>query len=299
MKPADQNKVVLKTNLAHYPVTEALRDGRVTSDLVHLDICGPTKAHNGFKKMIREDGFDAGELAIVTYLQCKAFGKPYVMLPAPISGRFQHHCAGFNKELGHVAPKDIEGLRVGVRSYTQTTGLWVRGIIQSEFGVDLNKVTWCTLIDGHLLEYQDPPNCERLPEGSSIPDMMLAGELDAAILGVDMPDDPRVERLVPDPWNAAKEWHKRENVVPINHMFVVHEDLSKNRPDIVQEIYRMIAESRTYADPEGLKIFPPMGLEANRKCLELAIDWAYDQKIIPRRLSVDELFDDTTANLSL
>lgn len=289
----------LKTNLADYPVTKAMKDGRVTSDLVTLDFRGPEQAHNGFKAMVRENKFDAGELAIVTYLQAKAYGKPYVMLPAPISGRFQHHCAGFNSELGHLDPKDIEGKRVGVRTYAQTTGLWIRGILRHEHGVDLDKVTWCTVGDGHLAEYEDPSNCERLPKGSDIGQMMLDGELAATLQGVDLPKDPRVQFLVPDPHNAAKSWFEREGVVPINHMFVVHEDISKNRPDIVREIFRMIAESRDLTEGGLPKIFPPIGLEANRKGLQLAIDWSLDQKIIPRRLSVDELFDDTTAALSL
>jgi len=182
----------LRTNLADYAVTKAMKDGRVRSDLVQLDFCGPTPAHNGFKAMVRENKFDAGELAIVTYLQAKAYGKPYVLLPAPISGRFQHHCGGFNIDFGHLHPKDIEGKRVGVRSYAQTTGLWIRGILRHEHGVDLDKVTWMTLIDGHLAEYQDPANCVRLPAGVSIPDMMMKGELAAALLGEDMPKDERV-----------------------------------------------------------------------------------------------------------
>jgi 4,5-dihydroxyphthalate decarboxylase len=286
----------LRTNLSEYAVTKALLDGRIKSDLVNLDFCGPTPAHNGFKTMVRENGYDAGELAIVTFLQAKAYGKPYVMLPAPISGRFQHHCAGFNSDFGHINPKDIEGKHVGVRTYTQTTALWIRGILRHEYGVDLDKVHWMTLGDGHLAEYSDPSNCTRLPKGSSIPDMMMSGELTAALLGEDMPKDPRVRTLVPDAHAAAKDWFARENVVPINHMFVVHEDLSKQRPDIVRELYRMIAESRELA--EGVPaIFPPLGLEANRKGLQLAIDWALDQKIIPRRLEVDELFDDVTRSL--
>ena len=96
--------VCLKTNLADYPVTMAMKDGRVTSGLVTLDYCGPKTAHDGFKAMIRENAFDAGELAIVTYLQAKAWGKPFVLLPIPISGRFQHHCIGFNHELGPLNP---------------------------------------------------------------------------------------------------------------------------------------------------------------------------------------------------
>ncbi len=287
----------LRTNLAEYPVTKAIRDGRVLSDLVELDICGPDQAHNGFKAMLRENAYDCGELAIVTLLQAKIYGKPWVALPIPISGRFQHHCAGFNREFGHLDPKDIEGKRVGVRSYAQTTGLWIRGILSHEYGVDLDKVTWCTVNDGHLLEYSDPPNCERLPKGSDIGQMMLDGELAATLQGVDLPKDPRVEYLVPDPFEAAKLWFARTGAVCINHLFVVHEELSRTRPDVVAEIYRMLLESRAAVEGDLPASFPPVGLEANRKNIQLAIDFAYEQKFIPRRLEVDELFDETTASL--
>jgi len=287
----------LRTNLADYPVTMAMKDGRVTSSLVHLDFCGPKTAHGGFKPMIRENVFDAGELAIVTYFQAKVWGKPFVVLPAPIAGRFQHHCIGFNHELGQLSPKDIEGRKVGVRTYAQTTGLWVRGILQQEYGVDLAKVNWLTIDESHLSEYQDPSNCGRLPAGSNLGEMMLNGELAAAILGVDMPKDPRVRTLIPDPAAAAQQWYQREGVIPINHMFVVREELSKRRPDIVREIFRMIVESRALAPESVTATLPPIGLEANRKGLEMAIEWSFEQKIIPRKLSVDELFDDTTAAL--
>ena len=112
-----------------------------------------------------------------------------------------------------------------------------------------------------------------------------------------MPNDPRVATLIPDPHEAARQWYAREGLIPINHVFVVHETISKRRPDVVREIYRLLCESRALAPEEALKTYPPMGLEANRKGLQLAIDWAWDQKIIPRKLSVDELFDDTTALL--
>ena len=289
--------LILKTNLADYPVTKAVRDGRVGSDLIKLDFVGPKAAHDGFKPMVRENAYDCGELAIVTFLQAKACGKPYVLLPVPVVGRFQHHCIGYNKEFGHLGPKDIEGRKVGVRTYAQTTGLWVRGILQHEYGVDLDKVTWLTIDESHLAEYKDPANCERLQSGASLADMMLKGEIAAAIMGNDMPDDPRIERLIPDPHGAAKRWYEREGVVPINHMIAIHADLAKRRPDVVRELYRMIVESRQLAPASALATFPPVGLEANRKGLEMAIQWSYEQKIIPRLFSVDELFDDTTATL--
>ena len=289
--------VSLKTNLADYPVTLALKQGKVGSPLINWDFCGPKTAHDGFKAMLRENRYDAGELAIVTYLQAKAYGKPYVLLPAPISGRFQHHCSGYNSAFGAMSPKDIEGKRVGVRTYAQTTGLWIRGILQHEHGVDLDKVTWCTVDDSHLAEFADPPNSERLPKGANIGDLLLKGDLAAVLMGNDLPVDPRVKSLVLDPAAAAKSWYARTGIIPINHMFVVHEDLSRERPDIVAEIYRLIVESRSDAPENALATIPPFGLEANRAGLNMAIEWAFEQKIIPRRLEIEELFDEHTAML--
>jgi 4,5-dihydroxyphthalate decarboxylase len=248
--------------------------------------------------MVRDNKFDAGELAIITFLQAKAYGKPYVILPAPVSGRFQHHCIGYSAEHGEVKPKDIEGRRVGVRSYAQTTGLWVRGVLKHEYGVDLDRVTWVTFEDAHLAEYTDPANTERVPKGSKkLADMMFDGDVTAAILGADMPKDPRARPLIPEPHKAAQAWFKKVGVIPINHMFTVHEQISRERPDVIAEVFRMLVESRNAAPPEALETIPPFGVEANRKAIQLAIDWALEQRIIPRRLEVDELFDDTTRKL--
>ena len=90
---AASNTLTLRTNLQDYPVTMAIKDGRVTSPLVTLNCCGPKTAHNGFKDLLRNSKYDASELAIVTYLQAKAYGKPWVLIPAPVHGRQQHHCA--------------------------------------------------------------------------------------------------------------------------------------------------------------------------------------------------------------
>jgi 4,5-dihydroxyphthalate decarboxylase len=290
--------LTLRTNLADSPSIMAMKDGRLTSDIVTLAYCGPARSHDGFKAMLNEQAFDAGELAIVTYLQARAYGKPYIALPAPILGQLQHHCAGYNIDFGSLAPKDIEGRRVGVRAYSQTTGMWIRGVLQHEYGVDLDKVTWMTMEDGHLGEYHDPANCIRLPAGADIAQMMLDGELAAALLSrKDMPKDERIRTLVPDAQNAARNWYEREGVVPVNHIFVVHQDLTRKHPDAVREIYRMIAESHALARENGTLPSAPLGLEANRKGLQAAIDWSLEQKLLPRRLSVDELFDDVTGQL--
>lgn len=290
--------VTLKTNLADYPVTKALKQGKTSSSIVAFDFRGPPVAHDGFKGMVRDNKFDAGELAIITFLQAKAYGKPYVLLPAPISGRFQHHCIGYNAEHGELKPKDIEGRRVGVRSYAQTTGLWVRGVLKHEYGVDIDRVIWVTFDDAHLAEYTDPANTERAPKGGKkLAQMMFDGDIAAAALGADMPKDPRVRTLVPEPHKAAQAWFERTGVIPINHMFTVHEQVSRERPDVVQEMFRMLVESRKAAPSEALATIPPFGVEANRTAIQLAIDWSLEQRIIPHRLEVDELFDDTTRGL--
>src|SRR4051812_31889560 len=191
--------VTLRTNLADYPVTMALKDGRVKSPIVDFDFCGPKVANKAFKAMLREEQFDAGELPIITYLQAKAYGKPWTLLPLPISGRFQHHCAGYNSAFGNLIPKDIEGKKVGVRTYSQTTGLWIRGVLQHEYGVDLDKVTWMTLEDSHIVEFTDPPNCQRLPAGSDLSQMMLEGGLAGGLVGGGNADEPRIRTPLPEP----------------------------------------------------------------------------------------------------
>lgn len=285
-----QEQLTLRTNLGPTPAVKALCEGRVSSPLVKLDFCGPEVSHNGFKPMVRDQAFDAGELAIVTFLQARAYGKPWVMLPVPLIGNQQHQCIAYNSERGVLSPKDIEGKRVGVRMYAQTTGMWVRGILQHEYGVDLGRVDWMTQEDAHLSEYQDPANCHRLPAGTKIAQMLLAGELDAAVLSrKDWPTDPRVRHLIPEPDAASRAWYTREGVIPINHLFVIDEDLARERKDVVREIHRMLLESRALAG-SAVAHLPPVGVEANRKGIEMAIRWTYEQGIIPRMLSMEELY---------
>jgi 4,5-dihydroxyphthalate decarboxylase len=288
--------ISLPTNLADYPVTKALKDGQVSSPLVSLSFEGPKSASSGFKDMIRNNRYLAGELAIVTFLQAKIYDKPFVMLPFAVSGRTQHRCIAYNRELGHLAPKDIEGKKVGVRSYAQTTGLWVRGILQHDYGVDLDKVDWMTITGAHPVEYEDPANCTRLPAGSNLAEMLFNGEIAAALMGNEMPDDPRLATVIPDAVEAGALWVKREGFIPINHMFVVHKDVAAD-PDLVREIFRMLVEAHAAAPESATAKIPPIGVEANRKGIETAIDLAFEQKIIPRRLSVDELFDGVPEDL--
>ena len=288
----DTDTLRLRTLLATYPHTAPLKNGEVKSDRVALDFIEVTPVWSGFKAMVRRREFDVSEMAIVTYLIAKSFGKPMVLLPAVMTGRIQHAWAIYNGERGTLTPADLAGKRVGIRSFTTTTGAWLRGMFQNDYGLDLSSVRWVTFEEPHVAEYVD--TTERAPPGKTIVQMLLDGELDA-VLG-DRSDDPRIKPLFGDPAAAAAAWHRKHGIVPINHMVVVSEELARSQPDIVREIFALLKESKRRgapAPPDGIDHLP-FGVEACRPALARIIDYAAQQRLIPRRFTVDELFDDTT-----
>jgi 4,5-dihydroxyphthalate decarboxylase len=294
---ADAPKLSLMTG--NYPNTQPLKSGKVTSSLVDLDFVDVKVANQHFKAVVRDAKYDFSELAIVTFLQAKTYGKPYVLMPAVAVSRGQLQTIAYDGERGTMTPKDIAGKKVGVRAYTQTTGAWVRGILQEDYGVDVNGITWITTEDPHLAEYQDPPGMVvRVADDKSIPKMVIDGETVAAIVGDTIPD-PRLKYLVADHEAANKRYAAKAGGVPINHMYVVRQSLSKERPDVVREVFRMMVESAKQGVEPGTEMAEGIrfGVEACRKSLERIIDYSYKQKLIPKPFTVDELFDDTTRNL--
>lgn len=298
--PAEPLRVTrLKTLLGDYPATRALRRGELTSPRVAFDFADVPQVASAFKRTVRNLEFDVSELAIVTYLMAKAHGKPYVLLPAVVLGRFQHPFMVYNSARGELRPGDLNGKRVAIRSYSVTTSMWLRGILASDYGVDIDSIRWVTFEEAHIAEFKDPPTVERAPAGKELLKMLLDGEVDAAVLRDPELPDPRLKRLIPDPDQAARDWHARNRAIQINHMVVVRDSLSKSDPDAVREIYRLLREAkrRAPAPAAGELDMTPFGLEANRRNLEVAIDYVYQQRLIPKRFKVDELFDDVTRGL--
>ncbi len=289
-------RVRLHTLLGNYPNTAALRNGAITSPLIEFDFAGVKVSNTAFKPLVREQKFDLGELAIVTFLQAKAYGKPYVLLPAVIVGRGQHHTIAYNSERGLLTPADLHGRRVGVRAFSQTTGAWLRGILSEDYGVDYRQVRWITFEEPHVAEYRDPEIVERAAAGKELLPMLLAGELDAAIFANELPD-PRLKTLIPDAQAAEQKWAERHGGAPINHMMVMRESIVRQRPDVVKEVYRLLLESKNAAaatarDGATNSGDIRFGVEPNRQSLEIIIRYAAEQGLIPRRFTVDELFGD-------
>jgi 4,5-dihydroxyphthalate decarboxylase len=283
----------------NYPQTAPLKSGQIKSDRVALHLTEVNPVYKAFFMMVREQKFDISEMAIVTYLQAKAFNKPIVLMPVTLYGRFQHGTMLYNSDRGTLTPDMLPGRRVGVRSFAQTTGCWLRGILWKDYGLDLAKVKWVTFEDAHIAEFRDPPGVERAADGKDMAKMVLDGELDAAIFGTNIPPDPRFKSVIPDPDRAAREWHGKYHAVPINHMAVVKTSLSQSDPGAVREVFRMLHESKQAAGlpkPGAIDTLP-FGFDAVKPALDLMSSYALEMKIIPRRYSVEELFDDTTRGL--
>ena len=294
-----QQMTRLRVALGDYAHTMPLKKKEIASRSLAFEFSEVKPVYKVFGTMIRERSFDVSEMAIVTYLQAKSHGKPMVLLPAVMMGRFQHHCMLYNADLGRIVPSDLEGRRVGARSFAQTTGVWLRGHLQNDYGVDIGRVNWVTFEDAHVNEFRDPPGVERAGADKNLSKMVLDGELAAGIYGAELPDDKRFQSVIPDPEAAARQWHAKHGVVPINHMVVVTADLAREQPETVQEVYRMLLASKQaagLAKPGGLDMHP-FGFEACLPALRMIIDYCVQQQLIPRRFEVEELFDDTTRAL--
>jgi 4,5-dihydroxyphthalate decarboxylase len=279
----------LRTLLGDHPITAALKNGSIESDLVSLDFVDYSPTNKGFKPMVREQAFDVSEMAIVTYLMAKSFGKPMVLLPNVVVARFQHAYALYNAKQGTLKPADLNGKRVGIRSFTTTTGAWLRGILANDYGVDLNSIDWVTFEDAHVAEFKD--TTKRAPAGKQIIQMLVDGELDA-VLGEKV-DRPDLKPLFPDVAREEKSWFAKHGVAPINHMVVVSKALSDNNPEAVREVFRLLQSSAARA-PAGA---PRFSRDEMRRSLELIIRYAAEQGLIPRAYDVKELFDDVTRPL--
>ncbi len=278
----------LRTLLGDHPGTSALKNGSIKSDLVEFDFVDYSPTNKGFKPMVREHAFDLSEMAIVTYLMAKSFGKPLVLLPNVVVARFQHAYALTNAKHGAIKPTDLKGKRVGIRSFTTTTGAWLRGILANDYGVDLNSIDWVTFEDAHVAEFRD--TTRRAPTDKKIVQMLIDGELDA-VLGEKV-EHPDLKPLFADAAAEEKSWFARHKVMPINHMVVVSQNLSDKHPDAVREVHRLLAKSA-----KASAAAPRFTADEMRRSLELITRYTAQQGLIPRAYAVDELFDDVTRAL--
>lgn len=282
----------LFVHLLERPNTLALTSGRLTSPDVTLEFGGPKVPPAGFRQMVREGTYDISEMPLATFLVAKACGKPLVLLPAVVMARFQHRMLVCRKD-NPMRPEDLPGKTILGRSYTVTTVTLVREILQAQYGVPAGSMQWLCTEDSHVEEFQPPAFVKRIDLGDrKLEDLILDGTADAAILW-DETNHPDLRTLIDDPDAASRDWYEKTGTVQVNHVVTVRADVSKRHPDAVRAFWDMLGDARQEGMQEKFGVdMLPFGLDANRKNLEMALDAAFSQGLTPRRLQLDELFDE-------
>jgi 4,5-dihydroxyphthalate decarboxylase len=234
--------------------------------------------------MTRALEFDMCEIALTTHAQARAYGKPITALPVVLLSGLHHAALICRRASPLRGPTNLVGKRIGVRAWSQTTGVWVRGVLRDEYCVAPDSMTWVTEEDAHVQEFRDPPFVERITPGQDLRAMLLSGEIDAAVALAGL-DASQVRTVIPDADVAAAEWQRKTGVYPINHVVVVKDALLAAYPWLAGELMRLFMAARGAMDNAVL-----YGIEANRPAIELLMRYAAEQKLIPRAYRVNELF---------
>ena len=308
----------LSMALGNYGLTKALKSGAVRSDKLAFELVEVEPITRGMRRMARDLEFDICEMAWTTYLCAKAYGKPLTAIPVYVTRNFHHWAIWHNLRAGLKSPKDLEGKRVGVnRGYTVTTGLWIRGVLQDEYGVDLTKITWVPTDDEHVAEYQAPANVDYSLRGKDCAALLASGELAAAV-GDIKSDSPDVKQLIPDARQAGFAFYRKTGIYPMNHGVVVKDAALAAHPWLAEALFRLFKASRdaylarlaaggelTAADKTALALQKgvggdpfPFGVAANRKALDAVSRFAAEQHVTQKVYTPEDLFARSTLALA-
>ena len=297
---------------------KALKDGTVKPRTCEFEFVEVDPLIDAFRRMVRGLEFDVSEMAMTTYITARAHGKRLTGLPIFLVRAFHHGAIVYNTRSGIKGPKDLEGRKVGVnRGYTVTTGLWARGVLQHQYGVDLDTITWVLSGDEHVAEYRPPLNVVPIEKGKKMADLVASGELPAAI-GVEI-ESPDVKPLISNAAEAGIEALRSRGHYPINHLVVVKDELLDAHADLAPDIFNAFAEAKrdyirrlqsaqiqnpTRIDDLHRQVMEitgrdplPYGIAPNRLAIEEIIQYALEQRIIDRPVTVEGLFAPNTHGL--
>ena len=318
-----------------YDRTRALLEGRVEVAGWHID-AKVQPPEETFPRAVADAPFDVSELSLSSYLMQVSRGEgAYIAIPAFVSRAFHHGAIYVRTKRGIETPKDLEGRLVGVPEYQMTMALWVRGILGDEYGVDFRKIRYRTggankpgRKERLALELPEDMDVAQIPEGSTLNELLLAGELDAVIAPTP-PDgftagDKAVRRLFTDPAAEERAYYARTGLFPIMHVIGVRRTLADEHPGLAADLFRAFVEARNlamrehdltarssanrmmlpwFADQwEATKDlmgedFWPYGVAENRAELEAVCRYSHEQNLGRKRLSVEALFAPETVEL--
>jgi 4,5-dihydroxyphthalate decarboxylase len=302
--------VTLKIAIGPYEHVRALRDGSVRSERVRFDFVEVDPITRAFRRMARDLEFDVSEMAITTHALAHAFGKPITALPIVLSRGFHHGSVVCVNGSSIRGPVDLVGRKVGVRAWSQTTGVWIRGIMKAEYGVEPSAMTTVTEEDAHVREYQDPPYVVRAAAGKTLRGMLNDGEVDAAIALRPVPKPGEYRTVIPDADAAAAAWFRKTGVYPVNHVVSVKTSLLREHPWLGAELLALFTAAKERARAQApapaagsaqakLRALVgddtlPYGMAKNRAGIEMLLKFAAEQTLTPRVYRPEELFDPGT-----
>ncbi|MFE6888093.1 hypothetical protein [Streptomyces sp. NPDC057694] len=287
----------LTVALRRYPHTEPLLDGTVKVPGCELDLPEVEPIHRAFAPMVREQRYDVSELAVATLLQAVEADVPIAALPVVLHGNFHHRSISVWGGDGQLRPQDLRGRRVGVRAYSQTTGLWVRGVLSDTYGVRAQDVTWVTTEGAHVDGAPEPPNVEHT--SAKLVDALREGDVSAVVMGARSAD--HVDGLVPliGDWKDQQErFLDHHGWVPINHLAVVRKDLLRSEPGLVRALYQGLCagiDAARPVEPSGStrELVVRHGMsDTLLATLQTAIRYAREQELIASDLDAADLFAD-------
>ncbi len=305
-------QLILNTAVGNYGHTAPLKDGSIESEMFEMQHTEVNPVTSIFRRMVRELEFDVAEMALSTYLCARAHGKEFTGIPIFLTRAFYHGGVVVHGRSNIGSPRDLEGKKVGLRSYTLTPGVWTRGILQTAYGVDLDAVTWVLSGDEHVAEFVAPANVVS-SQNSDLKSMLISGEIDAAIGAAPDPESD-IHPLFPDPTTADARWHQSSGVYPISHMVVVKNSMLQTQPDLAVELCNVFSSAKTpyverlragaATEPFDRSVIEmgqlvggdplPYGIESSLKTLETFIDFNLDQRVIPQRVDPESLFPKET-----
>lgn len=291
MRESSTEPVVLRTALGQHPISAVLRSRELTEPGIELAFADVEPIHRAFAPMVREQAYDVSELAVVTALQAIAFDHPIVVLPVVVAARFQRRCLITLSSRPVEDPRELRGKRVGVRSYTQTTGFWIRSHLAEDYGLAAGDVDWVTQEEAHVPEYADPSFVHRTLPGSLV-DALRTGEIDAAILGNDLPSGDEFAPVIDHAAERDHDWSVKHGFVPVNHLVAVSARILEREPDAVRATWRLLSRAEEQAGSTGTDAqkVTMAGLDRLNEPIEEIAAASFAQGLVPRLLTADEVF---------
>jgi 4,5-dihydroxyphthalate decarboxylase len=316
------SKIPLTLACGDYEIVRPLIDGTVVPDGIELTVLTAMDSSTRHWRFLRNTEFDMAEVSCSSFFVARDQGQDIDAIPVFLHRRFRHGFIFINTNKGIRGPADLAGRRIGLKQFQNTAIVWMRGILQQEYGVPLETIEWCAELD-ETIEFTPPKNLKikRLPHESSVEAMLSAGELDAVL----HPDlirplinkDPNVDRLFSDYRKEEAAYFQRTGIFPIMHVLGIKREILQRHPWVAVSMVNAFERAKSLAMQrmQNPRIVPlawyreeweeqekvlgsdpwEYGLsERNRKTLGTLAGYAHEQGLVKRPLLLDELFVNVT-----